>query len=147
MTDLERLVALEDIKLLRAKYCYFIDNHLWSRFPEIMTEDAVLDMSDPTEKLNNRTLDPIVGRDKIIGLMDAVFRDLRQLLHIVTMPQIEFESPEFATGIWRQETFVNELRPEAPGTGIAYGTVFDSYQKIDGRWWIKSVRVQLDLVM
>lgn len=147
MTDLERLVALEDIKLLRAKYCYFIDNHLWSRFSEIMTEDAVLDMSDPTEKLNNRTLEPIVGRDRIIGLMDAVFTDLRQLLHIVTMPQIEFERPDFATGIWRQETFVNELRPDAPGTGIAYGTVFDSYEKKDGSWWIKSVRVQLDLVM
>lgn len=147
MNDLERLIALEDIRLLRAKYCHFIDSHQWARFPEIMDADAVLDMSHPTQKLNGRTLDPIVGRNKIMGFMDAVFTDLTQLLHIVTMPQIEFPQPDLATGIWRQETYVNERRPEAAGTGIAYGTVHDTYVKTEGRWWIKSVRVELDLVM
>ena len=74
------------------------------------------------------------------------FSQFRKILHIVTIPEIEFQDAEHATGVWRQETYVKENRPDLPGTGIAYATVYDTYRKQGGIWLFTSVRVQLDLI-
>jgi ketosteroid isomerase-like protein len=142
----ERLLALEDIRLLRAQYCRFIDSRQFSRLAHVLTEDAVLDMS-PTGKVLGATVEPIHGRGNIIGMMEKVFVSLQKLLHVVTSPEIAFQDGEHATGVWRQETFIKENRPDIPGTGIAYATVFDGYRKERGRWLIASVRVDIDLVL
>ena len=46
MTDLERLLAIEDIKMLRRRFSRFVDNAMWSDIPGLLTEDAVLDLTD-----------------------------------------------------------------------------------------------------
>ena len=146
MDGLDRLLALEDIKLLRAKYCRSIDSHDFARLRDIITEDFLLDMS-PTGKVLGQPVEPVHGRDAVMALMEQGFSQLRMLLHIVTIPEIEFQNDSHATGVWRQETFVKETRPDLPGTGIAYATVFDTYRKEAGRWLIASVRVELDVVL
>lgn len=142
----ERLLALEDIRLLRAQYCRFIDSHQFARLAEVLTGDAVLDMS-PTAKVLGATVEPIRGRGDIIAMMEKVFVSLQKLLHIVTSPEIAFQDDAHAIGIWRQETFIKENRADIPGTGIAYATVHDTYRKERGRWLIASVRVEIDLVL
>lgn len=146
MDDLARLLALEDIKLLRAKYCRSIDSHDFARLGTILTEDFLLDLS-PTGKVLGSEVKPVHGRAAVLELMEKGFSQLRMLLHIVTIPEIEFQDDAHATGVWRQETFIKENRPDIPGTGIAYATVFDSYRKEGGRWLIGSVRVEIDLVL
>lgn len=142
----ERLLALEDIRLLRAQYGRFIDSHQFARLADVLTENAVLDMS-PTGKVLGANIAPIHGREQIISMMEKFFSSLEKLLHIVTNPEIAFEDGEHATGIWRQETFIKENRPDIPGTGITHATVFDTYRKEGGRWFIASVRVDIDLVL
>jgi hypothetical protein len=143
---LERLLAIEDIKLLRAKYCRSIDSHTFDRLREVLTEDFLLDMS-PTGRVLGTEVMPIAGRETVIGMMHQAFAPLRMLLHIVTIPEIEFQDAAHATGVWRQETFIKENRPELPGLGLAYATVFDTYRKEAEGWRIASVRVELDLVL
>ena len=146
MDDLARLVAIEDIKLLRAKYCRSIDSHDFARLGTILTEDFLLDMS-PTSEVLGTAVQPVHGRAAVLAMMEQGFSQLKMLLHIVTIPEIEFQDDDHATGVWRQETFIKENRPDIPGTGIAYATVFDTYRKEDGRWLIASVRVRIDLVL
>lgn len=148
---LEKLLAIEDIKTLRAKYCRSIDSHSFDRLCEVLTEDFVLDMS-PTGRVLGADVQPIAGRDTVIGMMHRAFAPLNMLLHIVTIPEIEFQDAAHATGVWRQETFIKETRPDLPGVGLAYATVFDTYrkeadQKENGGWRIASVRVELDIVL
>jgi hypothetical protein len=143
---LDRLLALEDIKLLRAKYCRSIDSHDFDRLAGILTEDFLLDMS-PTSSVLGTAVEPVRGREAVLELMNSGFSRLTKLLHIVTIPEIEFQDESHATGVWRQETFIKENRPDIPGTGIAYATVFDTYRKEAGRWLIASVKVELDLVL
>jgi hypothetical protein len=143
---LERLLAIEDIKLLRAKYCRSIDSHDFERLRGVLTEDFLLDMS-PTGKVLGSEVSPISGRDTVIGMMHEAFAPLRMLLHIVTIPEIEFQDETHATGVWRQETFIKETRPDLPGLGLTYATVFDTYRKETDGWRIASVRVELDLVL
>lgn len=143
---LDRLLAIEDIKLLRAKYCRRIDSHRFAELAEILTEDFVLDMS-PTSKVLGTEVQPLQGRDMIIAMMEQNFAPLKMLLHIVTIPEIEFQDADHATGVWRQETFIKETRPDLPGSGLAYASVYDTYRKDGGRWLIASVLVELEVML
>lgn len=143
---LDRLLAIEDIKLLRAKYCRRIDGHRFAELAEILTEDFLLDMS-PTGKVLGAEVRPLRGRDTIIAMMQQNFAPLKMLLHIVTIPEIEFQDAENATGVWRQETFIKENGPDLPGSGLAYASVYDTYRKDGGRWLIASVRVELEVML
>lgn len=143
---LTRLLALEDIKLLRAKYCRSIDSHNFDRLYDVLTEDFLLDMS-PTGKVLGTEVKPISGRETVIGMMHKAFAPLEMLLHIVTIPEIEFQDETHATGVWRQETFIKETRADLPGLGLAYATVFDTYRKEPEGWRIASVKVELDIVL
>lgn len=143
---LDRLLALEDIRLLRAKYCRYIDSHQFDRLAEILTEDFLLDMS-PTGKVLKAEVKPVEGRDTVIAMMNAAFSPLKMLLHIVTIPEIEFQDGQHATGVWRQETYIKENRPDLPGSGLAYATVYDTYRKDAGIWLISSVRVELEIML
>lgn len=146
---LEKLLALEDIRLLRAKYCQYVDGHQFGRLDEVLAEDAVLDLSPVRTVLGGGDIDPIAGKDEIIHhLRHSHFATARQLVHITTIPIIEFHDGEHATGTWRQETYVNESRTDPIGTtGIAYATATDTYRKDGSRWWIASVRVEIDVVI
>lgn len=146
MDTLERLVAIEDIKVLRAKYCRRIDSHKFAELAGILAEDFVLDMS-PTGKVLGSEVPVLQGRDLVIGMMEQNFAPLKMLLHIVTIPEIEFQDDSHATGVWRQETFIKENNPDLPGLGLAYATVYDTYRKEDGRWMIASVRVELEVML
>jgi hypothetical protein len=143
---LQRLLAIEDIKLLRARYCRSIDSHTFDRLGDVLTEDFVLDMS-PTGKVLGSEVPVISGRDTVIAMFHSAFASLKMLLHIVTIPEIEFQDETHATGVWRQETFIKENRSELPGLGLAYATVFDTYRKETEGWRIASVRVELDIVL
>jgi len=144
MTDLERLLALEDIRMLRAKYCQYIDSHRWRDLEQVLAPDAVLDLSG-TGAVLGRAVPPVAGREQIIRLFETGFDRLKMLLHIVTIPIIEFEGDDFARGTWRQETFIKENNPDLPGTGITYCTAHDTYRRHDKGWRIESVRVTIDL--
>ena len=146
MNDIERLIALEDIRSVRAKYCRYIDTHEWHRLKDIMTADAVLDLSH-TGTVLGVEIRPIKGVHAIAESLAQNCDKLRKLLHIVTTPIIEFENDNVATGIWRQETFIKETRPDLPGTGIAYCSAHDTYQRTDDGWRIASVRITMDIVL
>jgi ketosteroid isomerase-like protein len=142
---LEYLIALEQIKQLRAAYCRCVDSHDWPRMATILTDDFLLDMS-PTGKVLGTEVQPVAGKANVMAMFEQGFSQLTKLLHIVTIPEIAFQDGEHASGVWRQETFVKESRPDLPGTGIAYATVRDTYRKEQGRWLIASVWVEIDLV-
>jgi len=144
MDGLERLLALEDIKLLRTKYCRFVDSRQFRRMAEIMTTDCVLDLREASGPLGIES-QPIHGCTAIIAQLEA-FSDVDRLLHIVTLPEIEFDGDE-ATGVWRQETYVKNARPDLPGCGIAYATCHDRYRRTPDGWRISHVRVTLDMIM
>ena len=90
---------------------------------------------------------PVSGKTAVMAMFEQGFSQLKMLLHIVSIPEIEFQDGIHATGVWRQETFIKENRPDLPGIGIAYATVFDTYRKEAGGWLIASVRVEIDLVV
>ena len=53
MNDLARLVAIEDIKQLKARYYRLLDTHDWEGFRSLWTPDAIMDVNFPDRILTS----------------------------------------------------------------------------------------------
>lgn len=133
MTDTQRLLAAEEIKQLKARYFRYMDTKQWSGWEEIFTADAVMDVSE--EQVSESV---IKGRDKIIPFVSKVLEGV-VTVHHGHMPEIEVLSETTARGIWSME---DKLRwPNGKTTLHGYGHYHETYEKVDGRWRIKTLKL------
>ncbi len=133
MTDTERLMAAEEIKQLKARYFRYMDTKQWSGWEEIFTTDAVMDVSE--EQVSESV---IKGRDKIIPFVSKVLEGV-VTVHHGHMPEIEVLSETTARAIWSME---DKLRwPNGKTTLHGYGHYHETYEKVDGRWRIKTLKL------
>ena len=148
MDAIERLVAIEEIKLLKARYCRYIDEKNWAGLHEIWAPDAIFDLRaggqvDPdadsarSDRFTEEGL--LSGREQIIAKMRSFCPEVS--VHSAKAPEIEILSSTEARGIW-----VLEDRCWWAG-GVPYNTLHgfghwrDTYRRIDGRWMKQSCRV------
>jgi hypothetical protein len=138
MTDIERLLAIEEIKRLKSKYFYYLDHKDWARWKaEVWAPDASLDVPEALEE-------PVVGVDNIIAYT-SLNAGTQISTHHGHMPDIEILSPDSAKAIWAMEDILRlpKDRP-APG-GYTYlhgfGHYHEAYVRGPAGWRIKSTRL------
>jgi len=96
VTDIERLLAIEEIKRLKSKYFYCLDHKDWTAWKtDVFASDASLYVPEVQAE-------PFVGIDTIISWVSASAGD-QVSVHHGHMPCIEICSPDTATGIWAME--------------------------------------------
>ena len=135
MTDVERLVAVEEIKKLKARYFRCMDTKQWSGWEEVFTTDAVMDVSEEGQGLDQHI---VKGRDKIIPFVSGVLKGV-VTVHHGHMPEIEITSDSTARGIWSME---DKLRwPDGKTTLHGYGHYHETYEKVGGAWRIKTLKL------
>jgi uncharacterized protein (TIGR02246 family) len=131
----ERLVAIEEIKQLKARYFRCMDTKDWDGFAAVFTDDAVMDMRGEMRDGTTEGDGLVTGASSIAafvrGAVDAV-----TTVHHGHMPEIDVTGPDTATGVWAME---DKLRwPE--GSPIAalhgYGHYHEDYARRDGGWRI-----------
>lgn len=132
------LEDIEEIKKLKAKYCYYVDGYyedpsnLELLIEEVFDEDALIDFGP---------LGSAKGREEVKNWYKNIcYETLSFSMHMLHNPLIEIESDNKAKGMWY---FF------APGTmrannlaGWLAGKYNDEYVKIDGKWFIKSMKVK-----
>ena len=57
------------------------------------------------------------------------------------MPEIEITSPTTAKGIWAMEDVLRWPEGAPMKTLQGYGHYHETYERVDGRWLIKSLRL------
>ena len=132
MTDIERLLAIEEIKQLKAKYFYCLDHKEWATWKkEVFAPDASLHVPESRAE-------PYVGIDNIIAWVSASTGD-QVSVHHGHMPEIEVLSDTTARGIWSME---DKLRwPDGKTTLHGYGHYHETYEKVAGKWRIKTLKL------
>lgn len=137
MDALEKLLAIEEIRTLKARYFRFTDTKDWDGLRTLFADDMVMDISD-----DRPGTDPITGGDKIMqmireGLSGCV------TVHHGHMPEIEILSGTEATGIWPMEDRLYwGDDSDTPGQRLnGCGHYHETYEKIAGRWAIKTTRI------
>jgi uncharacterized protein (TIGR02246 family) len=146
MGDLERLVAIEAIKQVKARYYRFLDTHDWDAFEGVFTEDAVLNVQVETRILQSEE-GIYRGRATIRAFAEKAIAGAITIDHAL-LPEIEILSEDTATAIWAQEdrVFWPDGGPNKQLHGHGYD--YETYRRVDGKWLIAStklVRLRTDM--
>jgi len=134
MTDVEQLLAMEEIKALKARYFRCVDTKDWDGFAAVFADDAAFEVSEADWNMEGRA---------------AIVETVRSRLHeAVTVhhghcPEITVTSPTAAEGIWAMEDLLRWDRRSASDKAAlhGYGHYHETYRKIDGSWRIQSMKL------
>jgi hypothetical protein len=132
--SLRRLVDLEDIKQLKARYFRLMDQKRWDEWGRVFTSNAVMEV--PEADMVNR------GRTEIVRTVSAALEGARTVHH-GHMPEIELMDTGAARGTWAMFDYV-EWRPNEDGSRVGitgYGHYVEEYEREDGEWRIARTRL------
>lgn len=130
-----RLVAIEEIKQLKARYFRALDRKEWDEFGAVLARDAVLEVPEAGMVTE--------GRDAIVAAVSAALAGARTVHH-GHMPEIEVTGPDTARGTWAMSDYV-EWPPTGAGDRVGlqgYGHYREEYVREEGRWRITRSRLE-----
>lgn len=146
LTDTERLVAIEEIKNLKARYFRAIDTKDWELLGSVFAADAVFDFReagiDPVDTEDTgQGPKPVEGGEAIVSAVAKMLEHV-QSVHHGHVPEITIDSVTTATGIWPMEDVIRRLdeqgRPQKKGGFTGYGHYHETYVRVDGSWRIRT---------
>ena len=133
MDAMDRLEALEDIRLLKARYFRCLDTKDWDGFADLFAPDAVMDMTSEGAAITE-------GNREIAAFVRGVVGDVTTVHHGHT-PEIEITSPTTATGIWAMEDKLRWPEDAPLGSMHGYGHYHETYERVADGWRIKTLRL------
>jgi SnoaL-like domain len=137
MSDSAALLAIEEIKTVKARYFRFIDTKNWNGLRQLFAEDAVLDVSDDLPGC------VITGAEQFVDTVSNLLADAVSVHH-GHCPEIELTSAVAARGIWPMEDSVwwpqSSLSPMKAFHG--YGHYYETYQHSRAHWVIKTMQLR-----
>jgi hypothetical protein len=142
MTDIEKLVAVEQIAKLKAAYFRCMDTKAWDELPDLFTEDATFDVRGALEMPKPETAyaaEPVIrGRAAIVKHLSTAL-DSMVTVHHGNTPEIEILSPTQAKGVWAMSDIL--IPPDGKPFRIfrGHGQYRETYFRADGRWRIASL--------
>jgi hypothetical protein len=142
MTDVERLIAIEEIKKLKARYFRCMDVKDWAGMRHVYAPDAEADFRIESP-------DGLVkGADRIVDYTRSAVEKVTTIHH-GHMPEITLVSDTEATGIWAMEDLLfwpeGEGLQRANGSRIrrlhGFGHYHETYRKHGSEWRIQTLRL------
>lgn len=156
------LAAIEEIKQLKARYCYCVDHKDWDGWVSLFTPDCRVDESawplarhpvtneripvpgfsfEELEALAEGVDWPLVGRDALRAAGAEMAADTLSVHH-VSVGQVEVQSETAASAVFPLEDYI--WWPE--GSPLRYmhgfGYFHETYQRLsDGRWYIATLNL------
>jgi uncharacterized protein (TIGR02246 family) len=129
MNDIERLIALEEIKALMARRVRCLDEKDWAGFAECYAEDAV------SHSQSSAPGGKVVGNRQIADWL-AKALDGITTAHQVHLPEIDFLADDTAKAIWPLNDILSWEKDGERRWMRAYGHYRQTLKKIAGRWVI-----------
>jgi len=137
MTELEKLLAIEEIKRLKARYFYGVDAKDWALWRrEVFAPDGRLIVPEAGFE--------VTGIDAIIELVSRRTEN-QDSVHHGHMPDIEITSDITAQGVWAMEDRLYRTNEHPMHDGTTYlhgfGHYHETYIRLDPGWRIQSTRL------
>lgn len=137
MNNDQRLVDLEEIRLLKYRYARLIDTKQWDEFVTLFTKDVIWDYVGLPRMTRDDPLEMYqVGTGHVAGF--AKMQADIVTVHHVMMPEIAFTGRDSAEGIW----VLNDLLFLPTNTFEGWGHYFEDYVRIDGEWKISKIKMR-----
>ena len=145
MTESERLVAIEEIRQVRARYWRGVDDCDGALVRSVLAKDCVLDYhgccTDPQSGIDHLPAMNLTLRGRDAWLSDGMARYGIVSVHQGNQSEVTITSPASASAIW---TFTDRMW-FPPGGAIAHlvgwGHYHETYVVEDGGWKIATTRI------
>jgi hypothetical protein len=137
VNPIDKLLAIEEIKQLKARYFRFVDTKDWTGFAGLFAENAVFDLSDDLPGC------VLVGPAKIVEL-SARGLEYAVTTHFGHCPEITVTSQNSANGIWAMEDRIRWTEESSsPIKSLhGFGHYLETYECIEGCWRIKTLKLR-----
>jgi len=143
MNALDRLLAIEDIRNLKARYFRFMDTKQWDQLPSLFTPD--MQVISPNGEIWMR------GGDSFAASLKQSLENSVSC-HQGLTAEIEIVDADHAKGIWAMQDVI-EWKDRHPREGwksiVGRGHYHETYRRTDGVWRIATLsltRLRLDVV-
>lgn len=136
--DLERLVAIEEIRNLKARRIRAMDEKRWSDYEAMHAEDHVSDTYGDA---------PAVGAKANAVKLAEVLGSVTSVHHAHT-PEIVITSSDTATGVWAMEDMLFWRQGDEDHWLHGYGHYHERYRKDAGGWrfvYRRLTRIRVDM--
>ena len=136
--EIATMLAIEQIKALKARYFRCMDGKDWPGLRNVFTDDVITDFRESVQPSNEALL--IQGADKYIEMLAPVLQPL-VTVHHGHMPEIVLLSPTTASGIWAMEDklWTDGAMPWQRLHG--YGHYHEKYRLQADGWRIAEIRL------
>lgn len=143
-SDAAELLAREQIKELKARYCRFIDTKQWDRLTGLFTSETRFDGFGSAPSGSDAAAFVAGISRRFVGVVS---------IHHCHMPEIAFTGPGAARGIWSMMDYVefpaDAVAREAPGSRgfMGYGFYEEEYVLVGGGWrfrYLRLTRMRID---
>jgi len=148
VNSLDRLMAFEEIRQLKARYFRYVDTKDWAGLTGVFAPDAIFRHRYGGSVRDPRTgaWDPPLPEESITAGRDAIVARIRAIVeHIHTvhhgfMPEIDLISPDRARGVWAMR---DELRDRDGGLILSgAGHYHETYIRLPTGWAIESAELR-----
>jgi hypothetical protein len=129
--------AIEALKVLKARYFYYLDHKEWDNWRSVFVEDAVMDVSAHFPDAHDPSIHVLKGADRIVNVVSSTVGET-VTVHHGHSPIITVDSADEASGIWALED--NLFMPDGSRL-TGYGHYHERYRRIGGEWRIGHTRL------
>jgi hypothetical protein len=134
----QRLVDIEEIRQLKARYFRYIDTKDWAAYGDLFADDFVF---EPDPKLGQVfTTERPPGREALVALI-AKHLEGTVTVHRGYTSEIEITGPDTATGTWSMSDYVSYPSSGLPVGFRGYGYYHEDYVRTLQGWRIKRRRI------
>jgi hypothetical protein len=139
MDPTDKLLAIEEIKQLKARYFRFVDSKQYDKMEMLFTPDVKVDHTQdhPSAKHDNR-------KDWIAMISGGM--NMTVSVHHGHTPEIEITGPTTAKGIWPMQDWIwwpeGQTSPLGDRHIVGWGAYHETYEKTADGWRISSVTLK-----
>ncbi len=138
MDAADQLLAIEEIKQLKARYFRCMDTKDWDGYAQVFAPNAALDVTGESRVPDDEGV--VRGNTTIAeyvrGQVDPV-----TTVHHGHMPEIEITSSTTAKGVWSMEDMLRWPEGGPVGSMHGYGHYHETYEKQSAGWRIKTMTI------
>jgi hypothetical protein len=131
VTDLEKLLAIEDIKRLKSRYFRFVDQKDWTAWRALFGDDGHFEIG----------VGSFDGADAFVANVREFLTDATTFHH-GHMPEIDVLGPDEATGVWTLYDVVEPPADSGVSPFYGYARYWERYERRGGEWKIVSMRIE-----
>jgi hypothetical protein len=150
MDDVGRLLAIEDIRQVKARYYRCMDTKDWEGLAKVFAPNAVFDLRQVNSVRNPLTGEWVPpygdesvvyrGHAAVLGMIKGAVEFLTTVHH-GHMGEIEITSDDTARAIWAMEDVIHGTPGGAPFFMHGMGHYHDTYVRLETGWAIETTRI------